>query len=157
MFVLSLKISRAKIIGVICLFIVFAAIIAFGIDQKNEAQSVISTNVKGNTNEDRLTFIKSKGWTVSSENPESVDIIIPSEFDNIYEKYNSIQKAQGYDLTKYKCKKVSRYTYVISNYPIKQDSPVNINIIVYDEVVIGGDICSTALGGFIHGFDVPSK
>lgn len=156
MFVLSLRINRSKIIGLFCICLVLAVLITAGVTHKNSTKAVFNSNVKGNTNEDRLAFITSKGWQVSDENPETVDIIIPSEFDNIYEKYNVIQKQQGFDLTKYKGKKVSRYTYVIKNYPAKQDSPVNINLLVYDEVIIGGDVCSTALGGFIHGFAKPA-
>lgn len=156
MFVISLKLSRTKLIGLFCVCFALAVLILAGVTHKNSTQPVISTSILGSTNVNRLTFITSKGWEVADNNPVTVAIIIPSEFDNIYQTYNVIQKKQNFDLTKYKGKKVTRYTYIIKNYPTAQESPVNINLLIYDDVIIGGDVCSTALGGFIHGFTKPS-
>lgn len=48
-------------------------------------------------------------------------------------------------------KTVKRYTYIIHNYPDETDQ-VRANLLVYDGKVIGGDICTLALDGFMHGF-----
>ena len=76
-----------------------------------------------------------------------------------YEKYNEIQKAQNLDLTPYAGKRAKRWTYNIKNYPgYEGDSgTVQANILVYEGAVIGGDICSTELDGFMQGFDFPTK
>jgi len=155
MFVLSLKMSRSKIIGMLCICIAAVAIVFIGINTPVEKSSTVAVTYMGQTNEQRLQYIQSKGWQVS-EDIKEIEIIVPEEFDNIYEKYNSLQKLQGFDLKKYKGKKVTRYTYVVTNYPTQQDSEINLNLIVYDNVIIGGDVCSTALGGFIHGLEMPT-
>ena len=70
---------------------------------------------------------------------------------SFFEKYNEIQKQQGCDLSKYAGKRCKRYTYVIENYP-GQAEGVRANILVYKNKVIGGDVCSVELDGFMHGF-----
>ena len=104
------------------------------------------------TNEDRIEFLSQFGWEVKSEPVESVEVVIPSEFDKIFTGYNEIQKRQGLDLSDYKKKKVMRYTYEVTNYK-GSDDVVYANVIVYRNRVIGGDICSADVTGFIHGFE----
>ena len=79
---------------------------------------------------------------------------MPSEFDRVFASYNEIQKRQGLDLTKYAGRKVMRYTYEITNYE-GEEGKVYANILVYRNKVIGGDICSARVDGFIHGFEKP--
>ena len=62
-----------------------------------------------------------------------------------------MQMTQGLDLEKYKGKEVTRVTYEITNYP-EAEGKVLANIILYKNRVIGGDICTTDVNGFIHGF-----
>ena len=78
-------------------------------------------------------------------------MLIPKEMDDVFSNYNEIQKAQGCDLTKYAGKRCKRYTYIVNNYP---DQPENIraNIVTYKNKIIGGDVCSIELNGFMHGF-----
>ena len=85
-------------------------------------------------------------------------LIIPPEFDEVYEKYNAIQKEQGFDLTKYQGKRVKRWTYAIKNYPgyAADSGCIHANLLVYEGQVIGGDVCSVELNGFMHGFDYPT-
>jgi len=94
-------------------------------------------------NEGRLAFLRGLGHQADPEPEEVVDVLIPEVFDTAYENYNSLQKQQGYDLGKYKGKKVKRYRYKILNYPEK-DVPASATLLVYKGEVIGGDI---TLGG----------
>lgn len=102
------------------------------------------------TNQDRITFLKKYGWDVEAEAKEIVDVTIPIKFDPIYEKYNQLQINEGLDLEKYKGKTVKKYTYLVSNY--EYDGIVFANLLVYKEKVIGGDISSASVDGFLHGF-----
>ena len=43
---------------------------------------------------------------------------------------------------------------IVKNYP-DQPEDVRINLIVHKNKVIGGDVCSLSLDGFIHGFTIP--
>lgn len=99
----------------------------------------------------RMAFLESFGWEFEAQEDEIVEVLIPKKLDAVYEKYNAIQKTQGCDLTRYGGKRCKRYTYVILNYP---DHPENMraNILVYNNKIIGGDICSLELDGFMQGF-----
>ena len=50
-------------------------------------------------------------------------------------------------------KTVKRWTYDVTNYPDNRPN-VKANILVYDNKIIGGDICSLELDGFMHGFQL---
>lgn len=65
--------------------------------------------------------------------------------------YNEIQRAQGLDLAKYKNKKVSRFTYKVTNYE-GYEGEVYANLLVWRDKVVGGDVCSKDVNGFVHGF-----
>jgi hypothetical protein len=105
-------------------------------------------NIK--TNEDRIAFLKLFGWEVEQEAVEVAEVIIPLEFDSVYQKYNEIQSGEGLNLEKYKGKSVRKYTYLVRNY--EYDGSVYANLLIYKDRVIGGDICSAKQNGFIHGF-----
>ena len=81
-----------------------------------------------------------------SENFTKKDFTIPNEFDMVYNNYNSIQKEAGYDLSPYRGKVCTMYTYEIYNHPFGK---CNANIIVYKGEIIGGDISSVNLDGFM--------
>ena len=102
----------------------------------------------------RITFLKSYGWEVSEEPSEVVSVVIPQTFGDVYENYNAIQTAQGFDLTKYQGKRVKRYTYEISNYPTGETG-VQAGLLIYKNTVVGGEVLSSQLGGFIHGLAMP--
>ena len=110
----------------------------------------------GKTNEDRITFLSQFGWTVESAPVKEVQMRIPTEFDRIFLHYNGLQKQQGLDLSRYQRKTVTRYTYVVTNYP-DYDGTVWANVIVYRGRVVGGDLCTAEVGGFVRGFDGISK
>ena len=105
-------------------------------------------------NEDRIGFLSQFGWECSEAATEEVTMTIPKEFDKIMKTYNELQKQQGLDLEKYKGKDVTRYTYEIKNYP-GVEGKVIANLIVCKNRIIGGDICSADVNGFIHGFAKP--
>lgn len=71
---------------------------------------------------------------------------IPIEFDMVYNNYNEIQKDAGYNLLPYRGKECIMYTYEIYNHPFGKS---NANIIVYKDEIIGGDISSVSLDGFM--------
>ncbi len=102
------------------------------------------------TNEDRIAFLKKYGWEVDENAREVIEVTIPVNFDPVYEKYNQLQIGEGLDLEKYKGKTVKRYTYLVNNY--EYDGVVLANLLIYKNRVIGGDICTASVDGFVHGF-----
>ena len=71
-------------------------------------------------------------------------------------KYNDLQKSQGFDLEEYAGKTVERYTFRLNNYP-EVKSEVFANVLVFNGKIIGGDICTAALDGFMQGFDANAR
>ena len=98
---------------------------------------------------DALEFLSIYGWQVDEKPIESVPIVIPEEFDTIYEDYNRLQKEAGLDLREYRGKKGTRYTYRVLNYPENIEN-VRANVIVIDGKSVAGDISTVALDGFMH-------
>jgi len=157
MFIYSVKGSSLKFFGVVfaCVVILVAliALIPSGASADSSVYAGESTVDYSDieTNEDRINFLKQFGWEVESEPAEEEDVTIPSEFDKVFVNYNQIQKQQGLDLSKYRRKNVTRFTYIVTNYP-NYDGTVYANILVYRGNVIGGDICSADVSGFVYGF-----
>lgn len=98
-----------------------------------------------------INFLSQFGWQTDQKPVSSEIITIPEEFNETYKNYNSMQQRQGLDLNRYKGKECEKKTFNITNY--HSDDNVVANLLVYDGVVIGGDICSVQLNGFMHTFD----
>ena len=76
--------------------------------------------------------------------------MIPREFNDVYKNYNAMQQAQGFDLAPYSGQVVTQYKYLITNYP--DETEVYATLLVYGEVIIGGDVACGKVDGFMHGF-----
>ena len=151
MFVVSLKLDTNRIyatLATLCL-VVAVACVAFPERSRDVLNNNIDTNVKSTA--EHIEFLNSYGYNVI-ENPVQIqEIVIPSQFSESYEKYNEYQKLSGFDLTRYKNQRVKKYTYKVTDYEFCEDEVVA-NVLVYNNKVVGGDISSTRLGGFTHGF-----
>lgn len=158
MFVFSVKSSKLKI-ALTAFAAVLAAAIVLLINRGKPAVKDNAISLKASNASERTAFLSQFGWEIEEDPVEVAEVIIPAEFDRGYEKYNEIQKAQNLDLTPYAGKRAKRWTYSIKNYPGYEgaDGTVQANILVYEGAVIGGDICSTELDGFMQGFDFPTK
>ena len=161
MFIYSLRASTLKFFAVLCVALTtLITMIVFIPEYDGELANLstageIEINYdKIKTNEDRIAFLRQFGIEVEDVPKESVEVIIPENFDKVFTGYNEIQKRQGLDLSRYKNKKVMRYTYVVTNYE-EEDGVVYANVLVYRNKVIGGDVCSADVNGFVHGFEAP--
>lgn len=156
----SIKAERFRLTSMLLLSVAIIAVLILAIPSyavtavSASDGTTVYTGVK--TNEDRIKFLSSFGWEVNSEPFETVNVTIPSEFDRIFTGYNDLQKLQGLDLSRYKRKSVTRYTYTVINYP-NYNGTVYATMLVYRGRVIGGDVCSAEADGFIHGFSSDVK
>ena len=110
--------------------------------------AVSNSEENAKTNADRIVFINELGYTVISNEPTTKAACIPDVFYDVYSNYNNLQLASGYDLSLYKGCEVMIYTYKI-NAPKGYDGECVVNLVVYNDRIIGGDVSSTALGGFM--------
>ncbi|MBR5155199.1 MAG: DUF4830 domain-containing protein [Clostridia bacterium] len=114
-------------------------------------------SIDNSTNRMIVDYVGNLGWVINPSPAEISHLTIPDEFDMVYETYNAVQKKSGFDLTEFKGKKVTRYTYQVQNHVESDKSDVYLGILVYEKRIIAGDISSTDMNGFLHGINEVSK
>ncbi len=161
MFIFSVKAQNMKLAASLAVSVMAIALVVSFVpnrakdfvypDEALPAVKVMSSKDFQNIsdNDSRIAFLKKYGWEVEPEAREVIEVVIPEEFDTVYQKYNELQLAEGLNLSKYRGKSVKRYTYLVSNY--EYDGTVLANLLIYKDRVIGGDICSADAEGFVHG------
>ena len=103
--------------------------------------------------EKRVKCIESYGWEVDETSETKEKVYIPKEFDDVYKRYNKIQKMSGFDLTKYRGSSVIRYTFRVLNFPYNEEAEAFVNIFVYENKMIAGDCLTVALDGLLLPID----
>lgn len=158
MFVYSIRATTIKFFGVICValaalitLIAFVPTYVASSAQAGTAGAEISYD-KVKSAEDAQKFLAQFGWEVDTATAKTVEVTMPAEFDKVFTGYNELQKRQGLDLSKYRNREVTRYTFTVTNYK-NYEGTVLANVLVYRNRVIGGDICSADVTGFVVGFD----
>ncbi len=152
MMVMTAKVNLKKILLVLAAVaaVILALIWLFGGD--DTAQTVAPSV---SSNDGRVQFLKDFGWEVTTSPLESGQVKIPEEGSQMFDRYNALQKSQGYDLSQYAGKKVMRYVYQINNYPGATEK-VYATVLVYKNQVIGGDVTNTTGRGRMQGFRMPT-
>ena len=149
MMIMTAKVNMKKILIVLgAIAALLIGIIALSGDSETAATSAAPTV---SDNDSRVSFLKGFGWEVTTSPVESGQVRIPTETTEVFDRYNQLQQAQGYDLTQYAGKRAMRYVYKVTNYPGATD-PVFATVLVYKNQIIGGDITDTASGGRIQSF-----
>ena len=150
MMVMTAKVDFKKILIalVAAVAVIVALVLLFG-GNKDDATPTAAPSVSNN--DARVQFLESYGWDVSTSPTESSQIRIPEESTEVFDRYNALQKSQGYDLSEYAGKTVMRYVYKVNNFPGATE-PVYATVLVHKNQVIGGDVTNTAPGGVIQGF-----
>lgn len=159
MLIVTAKIPRRKLAlwalaaAALCCCALLVNVDALRVSRGVEATAVVSP--KGvKTNEDRLEYLAGYGWQVNETPLATQELVIPGEFDESYTEYLTLQAEQGFDLEKYTGKRVKRYTYEITNYPTGE-SGVQVNLLIHRNTVVGGEVLSAELDGFLHGLSMP--
>ena len=101
------------------------------------------------TKEDRMAFLESLGWQADPETEEANSVKIPDCSEGAMADYNALMQKGGYDLSDYEGKKVDQYQYQLNNYPDCEQT-VWVTLYVWQGRVIGGDIHTASLDGFMH-------
>lgn len=158
MFIYTVKSKQIRAILIILFVVLTVAVLVFLSKDSENVSNDNKANLKASDHSERMSFISQFGWEVSEEPTEVREVIIPETFDEVYTKYNEIQLAQGFDLSSYKGVRVKRWTYAVKNYAGYENKDcIRINILICDGTVIGGDVCSVEMDGFMHGFSKPQK
>lgn len=147
MMVMTAKVDIKKVIAALAAVagVIIALILLFG--GGGSSSSTAAPSVAGN--DGRLAFLQELGWEVSASPKESGQVRIPQEANEVFDRYNELQKSAGYDLSQFAGKTVMRYVYQVSNFPGATE-PVYATLLVYKNQIIGGDITNTAADGTMH-------
>ena len=154
MMVMTAKVNPKKVMLALAAVaaLVLALILLLGGGQEPTQTSAPAAS----SNDQRVKFLTDFGWEVTTSPTESSQVKIPDKTSEVFERYNALQKNQGYDLSKFAGKKVMRYVYKINNYPGATE-PVYATLLVYKNQIIGGDVTDTAAKGKIRGFRMPEN
>ena len=141
MMVMTAKVDLKKILLILAAVAAAIVLLVFLLGGGEEAPAAATAAQNISANDARIHFLKELGWEVTTSPVQSGQVKIPQEQSRVYERYNTLQKSQGYDLTQYAGKTVMRYVYQINNYPNE---------------IIGGDVTNTAPKGAIQGLQKPA-
>lgn len=154
MMVMTAKVDMKKVmVGIAAAAAVVMALILLLGGREGKSATQTAAPAAG-SNDSRVQFLAGYGWDVTASPVESGQVKIPEQSSPVFDRYNLLQKSQGYDLTQYAGKNVMRYVYKINNLP-GTAGPVYATVLVHKNEIIGGDVTDTAPGGRIRGFKMP--
>lgn len=144
----SMKASKKRIIAILILTAAVVGAVLYLRWDRGEATE--PKQFFGETNEERIAFLQSFGWQTEASPAETREVMIPAQFDDVYQNYNAMQQAQGFDLAPYAGEIVTQFKYKITNYP--GETEVFATLLVYGRLIVGGDLACAEASGFMHGF-----
>ena len=151
MFIFSFKASSAKLIGVVCACLAAgAAVIAclpsagayLNVNKLEISKTLSETDVKNA--DGRMEFFGILGYETQKEPVSTTSERVPEVLSAAEERYNSLQRSQGFDLTRYAGKNVTGYTYKVTSLPDGTklgDEEYLATLVVYKNKVIAADLC----------------
>ena len=116
---------------------------------------VQASEIPAATNAERIAYLTSLGWEVGEQPIETLSVTLGETLEEPYLSYNELQLPQGFDLARCCGKTLSRYTYVVTNYP-DASLPCQADLYVCEGLVAAGDIVCTGENGFMAGLTFPA-
>ena len=149
MFIFSFENKKypMKFLSVMLCFSIIAAIASFisNVDWRIKRTAEYNGQ-KYSTSAKNISEIKhlaeNFGINIADDSPIIENIRIPMQFNSVYQEYNSLQHDIGMDLEKYRGESCTKYTF-------DMDENFVLNIIVYNNHFIGGDISEKDFNGII--------
>lgn len=98
-------------------------------------------SLKAETKSQQCSFLEQFGLTPVADSVSKKEVIIPTDFNSVYEEYNELQKAVGLDLEKFKGKSAEMVTYELENAATKYAV-----LLIYNDTVIGAHLTNGEYG-----------
>ena len=160
MLILTAKVPRRKLLRGALLAAALCCALTIFLAAGRGGSSPVSADARPDpkgvkSGEDRVAYLEGWGWQVKPEPLSVQELLIPAEMDDSYQEYLAMQTRQGFDLTKYAGRRVKRYTYQVTNYPTGEEG-VQADLLICRNTVIGGEVLSPRLDGFLHGLEYPA-
>lgn len=138
--------TKAVVILILLAVVLIAAVIICG---PASGFLCIGEAIDVSTSEGRIEYLSSLGWCVDKSSETEAEVTLPKTFDGAVADYAAMQSEQGFEFTSYGGCKCMQYSYIVTNYG--DGSTVYATLFVKGGRVIGGDIHSADIGGFMHG------
>ena len=106
----------------------------------------MSAHYHVDTTAGRVAYLNDLGWSVDPATEDVREDVVPSAFDRTLTAYNTLQRAQGFDLLPYAGREITVVTYAVAGEP-----ETLVTLWICGGVVIAGDVHSTALDGEMQG------
>ncbi len=152
MVVMTAKLDKKRIgvvLAVVVALIVAVVLLVRSPGGKDQTGHPVSLR----TNDQRVSYLTQYGWDVVVSPVETRQVFIPTELSEVFQRYNTLQVSQGFDLSQYAGKTVTQYVYQIENFPNATD-PVYATLLIYEDQIIGGDVTDTSAGGVVQGLQM---
>lgn len=150
MVILTAKLSKGKLIGIVAAAAALVLLIVFLANRGTGTAIETAAPKKLDTPESRIEYLSSLGYTVASEPVRTQEVLIPKEWNEIYEQYAAIQSTQGFKLSKYKGKHAMQYVYEITNWPEGGTEPVYATLLCCKGKLIAGELTRNGPDGFLR-------
>lgn len=150
MFIFTAKLSKFKLLAIAGAAVLVVLLVVILANRSSAADITQTAAAKLETPESRVEYLAQLGYTVAQDPVKTQEVRIPKEFNEVYEQYNTLQKTQGFDLTKYRGKGVMQYVYQVENYPDGGEEPVYATLLLYKGKLIGGDLSRGGADGFLR-------
>ena len=150
MVIVTTKLSKPKLIGILCGAAAVLLLILVLANRGGGDGVETAAGKKLDTPASRVEFLASCGYGVSQEPARTQEVAIPKEWTQVYTQYNAIQQSQGFDLSRYKGKRVMQYVYLVPDYPGEGSEPVYATLLLYKNKLIGADLSRGGPEGFLR-------
>lgn len=151
MFICSVKATTLRFVGIVALAV--SVLVGMTVFYTTEEPVLSGTEVRYDgiyTETDRRDFLSALGYSAVGDAKSTVSYTLPDALDAVLLGYNELQKKQGFDLSDYCGKELTRYTYEIENYE-GYSGKVYANLITYRDRIVGADLTGTGEGkGFVR-------
>ena len=149
MFTKSLKLTKKRAVA---LLLILGVILSAAVILCSSPRSLFSTGdmLDVSQTKGREKYLASYGWMIDPNSEEARNVLLPKNFEGAVREYADMQTSQGYDFASYAGLECRQFTYTVTNYE-GCSSTVYATLYVNGTRVIGGDIHSAEIDGFMHG------
>ncbi len=145
--VLIFRYPRNKITDIlISLFCVFTIILILQYDSHTKPVSSIINE------ESVISFLQSNNIEIDVTGMNVSYIVLSDENGEVFYNYNEMQKQNGFDLSPFVGKKIQKYSGPVIKCPDCENvEGVYATVLTYEDKIIGADIYSVSVNGFMRG------
>ena len=149
MFTKSLKLTKKRAVA---LLLFLGVILSAAVVLCSSPRSLLSTGdmLDVSQTKGREKYLASYGWEIDPDSEEERNVLLPKSFEGAVGEYADMQTSQGYDFASYAGLECRQYTYTVTNYE-GCGGTVYATLYIKGTRVIGGDIHSADICGFMHG------